>query len=559
MPNVNTVNFGPGQANVDLQAQQVQLQRQQQLADMLRQQAATPMETQMVSGRAVKNSPLLGVAQLAKALLANRMQDKNDAKQTELGNVAAQRSATALRALAPAGMFDSAPGAAQAGPLSDEPMGEPGASPAQNAPPPQPAGPKVDPALREKWARALTLYQSNPELGGKLIQNLAELTGNQKDWNAQGVDPHALGAAMLKKEQAGGLVNVAPNNTVLDAGTGKPMYAAPDFKSGMNNSFGPDGQPRIGMMQGAEAIPQMAGQVKAAESAAQAGQDMVTVNTPQGGPQMMTRAQAVQLSSGAPPPPQPQPGQPAPPQAPGASQNQGFPPGTQMPAPTPGMQSRTEILKQELAAAQADPRRAGDIPAIQRELAGAGKTGSMPGIPLQTDAQREQQVGDVKLQQDVRKARLLQAQSPEEIQKLTDAGSLLELLNTANDILSQGKATGSTVGHIRDKIGNAVGISTPASQASAQLAAIGGALVAKVPKMSGPTSNYDAEMYKETAGKIGDASIPIADRMAALKVNRAIAEKYLKQNENSVAAEALGENKRNGPIRKYNPATGKIE
>lgn len=546
MPNVNTVSFGPGQSNVDLQAQQVQLQRQQQLADMLRQQAAAPMETQVVSGRAVKNSPLLGVAQLAKALLANRMQSKNDEKQTELGNVAAQRSAAALRALAPAGMFDSAPGAAQAGPLSDEPMGEPGASPAQNAPPQQ-TGSQVDPAMREKWARALALYQSNPELGGKLIQNLAEVTGNQKDWAAQGVDPRALGAAMLKKEQAGGLVNVAPNNTVLDAGTGKPMYAAPDFANGRNNTFGPTGAPQMAPIQGSEMIPQQAGAIEAAKQSAQAGQDMVTVNTPQG-PQMMTRAQAVQMSGGG--QPQQQPGQPP---------NQGFPPGAQMPAPTPGMQSRTEILQQELAAAQADPRRAADVQAIQRELAGAPKVGSMPGIPLQTPAAAAQQVGQVNNQLAIDKARIEAAQSPEQMQKLTDAQGVVGLTGMARNLLSDGKATGSLGGTLRDKVTGAVGVSTKSSQAAAQLAAIGGALVAKQPKMSGPQSDKDVLLYKEMAGRVGDSSVPVGDRLAALEVVEGINKKYLETNQSSIAAEALGANTRNGKIRKYNPATGKIE
>lgn len=550
MPNVNTISFGPGQANADLQAQQLQLQRQQQIADMLRQQAVAPTETQMVSGRAVQNSPWLGAIQMAKGLMGGYMTSKNDAKQAELGNTAAQRQAAALRALAPEGMFDSAPGAAQAGPLTDEPMGEPGASPAQNAPPQRP-GQQVDPAMREKWARALTLYQANPELGGKLIQNLAEVTGNQKDWAAQGIDPRALGAAMLAKEKAGGMVNVAPNSTVLDAGTGKPMYAAPDFANGRNNTFSPNGAPQIAPMQGAEMIPQQAGAIEAAKSAAQAGQDMVTVNTPQG-PQMMTRAQAVQLSNGG------QPQQQAP-QQPSQPPNQGFPPRAQLPAPTPGMQSRAEILQQELAAAQADPRRAGDVQAIQRELAGTPKVGSMPGIPLQTPAAAAQQVGQVNNQLAIEKARIEAAQSPEQIQKLTDAQGVVGLTGLARTLLDDGKATGSLGGELRDKVAGAVGVSTKSSQAAAQLAAIGGALVSKQPKMTGPQSDKDVLLYQQMAGRVGDASVPLGDRLAALDVVEGINKKYLDNNQNSIATEALGANTRNGKIRKYNPATGRIE
>lgn len=558
MPNnVNTISFGPGQSNVDLQAEQATLLRRQKIADMLRDQSMQQDQTQMVSGRAIPTSKWGSMAKLFQAGASAYMQKQDEGKNEQLGQEAAKRSAAALRALAPAGMFDSAPSAAQA--PSDDLMGEPGAAPPQ----PQQPGPQVDPAMREKWARALTLYQSNPELGGKLIQNLAEVTGNQKDWAAQGVDPRALGTAMLNKEKAGGLVNVAPNNTVLDAGTGKPMYAAPDFANGRSNTFGPNGAPQIAPMQGSEVIPQQAGAIEAAKSAAQASQDMVTVNTPQG-PQMMTRAQAVQLSNGG----QQQPGQPpAPPQQPpqqsqppaGAPPNQGFPPGTQMPAPTPGMQSRAEILQQELAAAQADPRRAGDIPAIQRELGGAGRVGSMPGIPLQTPAQAAQQVGQVNNQLAIEKSRVEAAQSPEAIAKLTDAQGVVGLTGMARQLLADGKATGSLGGTLRDKVAGAVGVSTKSSQGAAQLAAIGGALVSKQPKMTGPQSDKDVLLYQQMAGRVGDASVPLGDRLAALDVVEGINRKYLDNNQNSIATEALGANTRNGKIRKYNPVTGRIE
>lgn len=535
MPNVNTVSFGPGLSNVDLQAQQAQLQRQQAIADMLRQQAATPTETQMVSGRAVKNSPWLGVAQLGKALLANRMQGANDTKQTELGTIAAKRSADALRASAPAGMFDEAsPSAAPSG----EPMGEPGSSPAQ-APQPQQAAPQYSPEMREKWVRALKLSQTNPELGNKLIQNLVELTGNQKDWAAQGVDPRALGTAMLNKEKAGGLVNVAPNNTVLNAGTGQPMYAAPDFSNGRDNKFGPNGAPQVSLMQGSEVIPQQAGAIAGAQEAARAGYQLKEYTGPDNIPRIATVGQVVG-AAGQPP-------------------NQGFPVGTQLPSPTPGMQNRTEILKQELAAAMADPRRAGDVPLIQRELAGAGGVGSMPGIPLQTPAQAAQQVGQVNNNLAIEKSRIEAAQSPESIQKLADAQGVAGLAEMARKILEEGKATGSMGGTLRDKVVGSVGVSTKSSQAAAQLAAIGGGLVSRMPKQPGPASDKDVLLYKEMAGRVGDSSLPIGDRLSALKVVESISQKFISQNANSIAAEAQGANTRNGPIRKYNPATGRIE
>lgn len=168
MANVKTISFGPGQSNADLQAQQMQLQRQQKLADLLRQQALTPQDTQVVSGVAVKNSPWTGATQLAKAFLANRMDNDADTKQSEIGNQLAQRQAAALKSLAPAGVFDDAPSQTQApAQLSDQPKASmPGQMPV--------AQQQIDPALRERWARAIATYQANPELGGKLIQDLSK-------------------------------------------------------------------------------------------------------------------------------------------------------------------------------------------------------------------------------------------------------------------------------------------------------------------------------------------------------------------------------------------------
>lgn len=168
MANVKTISFGPGQSNADLQAQQMQLQRQQKLADLLRQQALTPQDTQVVSGVAVKNSPWSGATQLAKAFLASRMDNDADTKQSEIGNQLAQRQAAALKSLAPPGVFDDVPSQAQApAQLSDQPQASmPGQMPAPQQ--------QIDPVLRERWVRAIATYQNNPELGGKLIQDLSK-------------------------------------------------------------------------------------------------------------------------------------------------------------------------------------------------------------------------------------------------------------------------------------------------------------------------------------------------------------------------------------------------
>ena len=69
----------PMMTPTDYQVSQNQITRQQQLADLLRQQSLTPMgNTEMVSGWAVKKSPLAGLEKLAQALGANYAQKNVD-------------------------------------------------------------------------------------------------------------------------------------------------------------------------------------------------------------------------------------------------------------------------------------------------------------------------------------------------------------------------------------------------------------------------------------------------------------------------------------------------
>ncbi len=163
MPNINQISFG-GPSAADLQAQQITLQRQQQLADALRQQALSPIQQQEVSGRVVKVSPLEGVAKLLTAYLSNKTQSGLDEKQAALGEAGRKRTVEALRALAPAeaGFGDMTP---------QVPADAPPDS-AAGFTPPQP--PQVDQETRARWARILSASDANPALGQKLLEQ--ELT-----------------------------------------------------------------------------------------------------------------------------------------------------------------------------------------------------------------------------------------------------------------------------------------------------------------------------------------------------------------------------------------------
>lgn len=92
-------------------------------------------------------------------------------------------------------------------------------------------------------------------------------------------------------------------------------------------------------------------------------------------------------------------------------------------------------------------------------------------------------------------------------------------------------ATGSIVGRGVDYVGRFFGGATDGDIATAKLGTLGGQLVALMPKMSGPQSDKDVEMYKQMAGKLDDPTIPVEIRKAALGTIRELNNKYSQMNE----------------------------
>lgn len=119
-------------------------------------------------------------------------------------------------------------------------------------------------------------------------------------------------------------------------------------------------------------------------------------------------------------------------------------------------------------------------------------------------------------------------------------GGINEALNTAESILKgtagkpddNGKPTrsprptNSMFGSLYDSAGSLIGQSPSGATQADQLKSIGGALVSKVPRMEGPQSDKDVMLYREMAGRIGDDTIPIDRRLAALQTVRQLYAKY---------------------------------
>ncbi len=105
-----------------------------------------------------------------------------------------------------------------------------------------------------------------------------------------------------------------------------------------------------------------------------------------------------------------------------------------------------------------------------------------------------------------------------------DANEALALLDQAEPLIKG--ATGSYLGSALDTVAQAFGFATEGSIKTSQLRALEGALISKMPKMSGPQSDKDVLLYKQMAGQIGDPTIPYANKAAAIQAIREIQNRY---------------------------------
>lgn len=131
--------------------------------------------------------------------------------------------------------------------------------------------------------------------------------------------------------------------------------------------------------------------------------------------------------------------------------------------------------------------------------------------------------------------------------KTANAPAVLSLLGDARALIPQ--STGSGIGAMADVASNMVGHSNAGAEAGAKLKAIEGALLMQMPRMEGPQSDKDVANYKAAAGMLGNPTIPHNIRLAAIDAIENIQKRYAGQSPQQGS----------GPIRRFNPATGRIE
>lgn len=355
----------------DITQEQNQLLRRQQLADMLRQQALTPDGgTEMVSGWAVKKSPMEGLAKIAQALGSRHVQNGVDSRQLELAKALQERMGTA---------FDSMAGGAAPAPQMMENRQDPEAMGPQNpgpsaplpgvqAPVQAPQAPAANPQVNAIRNQAKAAYMmGNTQLANQLLANISTLTEGAKANNELGIGtPQARELELAKRSKEGtmslqpGQTNIMPNGSRI---------VAPNFETGVAGGFNPQGQPIASEVPGsAQIAANRAGLVKQAEAgvadkfAVPAKVDAV------GGPVALTPAQQR------------------------AAANGGVDPANTNPmAPRPGDSDQAAIYKGEMKSAQ-DRLAAAKTPEertrAQSDIDGLTRETKRLGIKLQDDSSR---------------------------------------------------------------------------------------------------------------------------------------------------------------------------
>ncbi len=101
------------------------------------------------------------------------------------------------------------------------------------------------------------------------------------------------------------------------------------------------------------------------------------------------------------------------------------------------------------------------------------------------------------------------------------------VIKQAKDILNGSTPpTGSGIGNLYDQAAGFFGISPSGSKEAQSLKAVAGALTAKMPRMEGPQSDKDTQLYREMAAEIGNPNVPVDRRKNALQVVENLWAKY---------------------------------
>lgn len=266
---------------------QAALERQMAIAQALRQQSMTPVDTagRQIGGMGYKISPWEGVAKMVQAVMAGKQDQENDQSRLELQ----QRMAKALQQYFP-----------QGGQPSAAPTGAPGPAPSGGAAPaPSPGG---GIGLPDMIRQGLTESIGGSALAGATAKNF-EPTDFARALRSSGVDPNSALGQKLQQDQIAKLNNIPAENIRPGGYQRNPVTGQvtqfPQVPAGFQSTQGPNGF-SIAPVDGGPAAVQSSAKASAAGAAGAIPEP--TVNA-QGQPQpLRSRAQVLGLEDAQIPP-----------------------------------------------------------------------------------------------------------------------------------------------------------------------------------------------------------------------------------------------------------------
>jgi hypothetical protein len=115
---------------------------------------------------------------------------------------------------------------------------------------------------------------------------------------------------------------------------------------------------------------------------------------------------------------------------------------------------------------------------------------------------------------------------------IDDARNLLSgrAKNEQGQIVKAPLPTQSFLGETKNVLARVYGGSPEGAAQADQLRVLSGSLTLKMPRMEGPQSDADSKLYREMAGQIGDSSLSVQRRLAALQQVESLYRKYDKSS-----------------------------
>lgn len=306
MAQPNQISFGMQSIVApDLQVQQAQLQRAQQLADYLRQQSIAPIEaTQTSGGRAVPISLIQGLAKLGQSYFAKGMQSDTDQKQTGLNQEMAKRYADILQGgngNGPQDWVNQAPGGS-GDPTKMPQPGQIGSGMAGDVTPPngQVMPPQSQPNNfgMANLLRGSAISTMGGEQASAAYWDQFKPTETIKNNNYMGITSDQARQFELAKRLKEGTMSLQPGQTNIMPNGEKVV--APNFESGVSGGFDSSGNPIAMEIPGATNIAaRRAGAVAGSTKAAELPYGTPTVVNAPEGPLLMTPQQQIAAANGA--------------------------------------------------------------------------------------------------------------------------------------------------------------------------------------------------------------------------------------------------------------------